>query len=148
MRRLSILGAIGLLLISASMVSAASGTRVWQAKVQVGAASGGASLALSANGKAASVAVKLYHVTPATKVTVALYDGACLSSTQPPLTLIASRLTFKTPSAGPAVHRFWLSPGELGTLRTDIAASNHVFSVFITATGTATATACINLTSR
>jgi hypothetical protein len=148
MRRLSILGAIGLLLISASMVSAASGTRVWQAKVQVGAASGGASLALSANGKAASVAVKLHHVTPATKVTVALYDGACLSSTQPPLTLIASRLTFKTPSAGPAVHRFWLSPGELGTLRTDIAASNHVFSVFITATGTATATACVNLTSR
>jgi hypothetical protein len=148
MRRLSILGAIGLLLISASMVSAASGTRVWQAKVRVGAASGGASLALSANGKAASVAVKLYHVTPATKVTVALYDGACLSSTQPPLTLIASRLTFKTPSAGPAVHRFWLSPGELGTLRTDIAASNHVFSVFITATGTATATACVNLTSR
>ena len=148
MRRLSILGAIGLLLISASMMSAASGTRVWQANVQVGAASGGASLALSANGKAASVAVKLYHVTPATKVTVALYDGACLSSTQPPLTLIASRLTFKTPSAGPAVHRFWLSPGELGTLRTDIAASNHVFSVFITATGTATATACVNLTSR
>jgi hypothetical protein len=54
MRRLSILGAMGLLLISASVVSAASGTRVWQAKVQVGAASGGASLALSANGKAAS----------------------------------------------------------------------------------------------
>jgi hypothetical protein len=109
MRRLSILGAIGLLLISASMVSAASGTRVWQAKVQVGAASGGASLALSANGKAASVAVKLYQVTPATKVTVALYDGTCVSSTLPPtVPPIASTLTFKTPSAGPAVHRFWL----------------------------------------
>jgi len=148
MRRLSILGAIGLLLISASMVSAASGTRVWQAKVQVGAASGGASLALSANGKAASVAVKLYHVTPATKVTVALYDGACLSSTQPPLTLIVSPRAFKAPSAGSAVHRFWLMKSDLATLKTDITASNHVFSVFITATGTATATACFDLKTR
>jgi hypothetical protein len=144
MRRLSILGAIGLLLISASMVSAASGTRVWQAKVQVGAASGGASLALSANGKAASVAVKLYHVTPATKVTVVLNDGACASPTVPP---IASRLTFKTPSAGPAVHRFWLTKSDLATLKTDIA-NKDAFSVSITAKGTGTATACVNLTSR
>ena len=144
MRRLSILGAIGLLLISASMVSAASGTRVWQAKVQVGAASGGASLALSANGKAASVAVKLYHVTPATKVTVVLNEGTCASPT-----LIVSPTAFKAPSAGSAVHRFWLMKSDLATLKTDIA-NKDVFSVSIAATapGTATATACVNLTSR
>ena len=94
--------------------------------------------------------MKLYQVTPATKVTVALYDGTCVSSTLPPtVPPIASTLTFKTPSAGPAVHRFWLMKSDLATLTTDIA-NKDVFSVSITATapGTATATTCVDLTPR
>ena len=139
MRRLSLIGAIGLLLLSVSTTFAASGNSVWQAKVQVGTVTGGATLAETANGKAASVAVKLYRVKPATTVTVSLNDGACRSTTA-----IASRLTFKAPSAGPSVHRFWLTKAELAILKTDIG-KKDAFSVTITSN---LQTSCTNLTLR
>ena len=131
MRRLSLIGAIGLLLLlSVSTAFAASGNSVWQAKVQVGAVTGGATLAMTANAKAASVAVKLYHVKPATEVTVSLNAGACSSTP----TAIASRLTFKAPAIGPAVHRFWLTKSQLAKFKAHVA-KGETFSVTITANG-------------
>ena len=142
MRRLSLIGGIGLLLLSVSTTFAGTGTSVWQTKVHVGSVVGGATLAQTANGKAASVAVKLYNVKPATKITVSLNEGAC-----PSTTTIARRLTFKAPSAGPSVHRFWLTTAELATLKADIA-KKDAFSVTITAIGKTTDTACTTLTTR
>jgi len=140
MRRLSLIGAIGLLILTVSTTFAASGNSVWQAKVHVGTASGGVTVAERANGKAASVALKLYHVKPATKVTVSLNVGAC-----PSTTAIASRLTFKAPSAGASGHRFWLTKSELATFKEDVAGS-EMFSVAVTANGSTSV--CTNLAKR
>ncbi len=130
MRRLSLIGAIGLLLLSVTTAFAGSGPDVWQAKVHVGTVSGGVTVAERANGKAASLAVKLYHVKPATKVAVSLNAGACSSTP----TAVATRLTFKARAVGPSFRRFWLTKAELATFKADVAKSD-AFSVTITANG-------------
>ena len=128
MRRLALIGAMGLLLLSAVPTFAATGNSVWRTTLNSGAIHGGATLAELANGKAASLAVKLYDVKPSTKVTVTLYAG-----TNGTGTVIAVRLTFKAPAAGPATHRFWLTTAELKALKADIAKKDS-FSVSVTST--------------
>ncbi len=135
MRRLALIGAAGLLLISATSVFAATGNGVWRATLTNGGTRhGGATLAELANGKSASLAVKLYDVKPGTTVTVTLYDGANGTGSA-----IATHDTFKAPAAGPATHRFWLTNTELAALKTDLAKKDTI-SVSVSASlGKATA---------
>lgn len=141
MRRLALLGALAVLLLSASPTFAASDNGVWRTKLTAPGISGGATLAVVSNGHRASVAVKIWNVAPTTKLTATLNDGACLSTT-----VIASRLTFKAPVAGPAVHRFWLTTTELATLKTDIGNKDTLsISVAVTPKGGSTTTVCGNL---
>lgn len=129
MRRLALIGAAGLLIVSASSVFAASGNGIWRATLtSSGAYHGGATLAEVANGKSASLAVKLYDVKPGTKVTVTLYDGTAGTGTA--ITKVGE--TFKAPAAGPATHRFWLTKAQLATLKAALAAK-HPISVSVSA---------------
>jgi hypothetical protein len=122
MRRLAFIGATGLLLLSAATVFAATGNGVWRAPLaNTGTRHGGATLAELANGKSASLAVKLYDVKPGTTVTVTLYDGANGTGTA-----IATHDTFKAPAAGPATHRFWLTKTELAALKGDLAKKDTI----------------------
>ena len=128
MRRLALIGAAGLLLLSATTVFAASGNSVWRTSLaSAGSRHGGATLAELANGKAASLAVKLYDVKPGTTITVTLYEG-----TNGTGTAIATRDTFRAPAAGPATHRFWLTKAELAALKSDLAKKDTI-SVSVTA---------------
>jgi len=100
MRRLALIGALGLLLVSSSATSAATANSVWHAHLKVGTMAGGSTLVEVAGGTRATISVKLYNVKPGATVTLRLDDGVCPSTAG-----IASRLTFKAPAAGPAVHR-------------------------------------------
>jgi hypothetical protein len=115
MRRLSLLGALGLLLLSVSTTFAVAGNSVWHAKLKVGSVTGGATMTEVAGGGRATLAVKLYAVKPSTTVTLSLRDGVC-----PGTATIAGRLTFKAPAAGPAIHRFTLTKAELAMLKADL----------------------------
>lgn len=127
MRRLSLLGALGLLLLSVSTTLAVGGNTVWHAKLKLGSVTGGATVTEVAGGGRATVAVKLYGVKPGTKVSVTLSNGAC-----PGTSAIAGRLAFTAPTTGPAMHRFTLTKAELTTLKADIT-KNDKLSVSATA---------------
>ncbi len=129
MRRLVLAGTLGLLLLSTSTAFAATSNAVWHTTLKTGAVRGGATLAELANGKAASLAVKLFEVKPATTVTVTLYDGANGTGS-----VIVSKDRFKAPASGPATHRFWLTKPQLATLKADVA-KKDTLSVVVTATG-------------
>ncbi len=81
---------------------------------------GGATLAMVGNGTRASVAVKLYGMQPTWTVTVSLNGGSALIS--------------KSHGAGPAVHRFWLTGGQITALKTALAAPSPSLTVSITVT--------------
>jgi hypothetical protein len=104
MRRLALIGALGLLLLTTSSAFAGTANNVWRATLLSGTVHGGATLAELANGRAASVAVKLYGVKPDSTLTVTVTGGAA------PI----SRTSFRM--AGTAVHRFWMTKDELKTL--------------------------------
>lgn len=139
MRRLAIIGALGLLMVTSSVTSAATANSDWSAHLKVGAMTGGSTLVEVAGGTRATVSVKLYGVKPGALVTLRLDEGKC-----PSTAAVASRLSFRAPASGPAVHRFKLTTAELSTLKADIARKD-AFSVSASA---GTATGCGNYAAR
>ena len=150
MRRLALVGALGLMMLTSTSVFAATGShatshgapthattanQTWRAMlpstpvttdpnatpVTTVSVRGGATLALVGNGTRGSVAVKLYGVKPKWTVTVSV------AST----TLTISHDKFKM--AGNGVHRFWLSKTEVAALKTAIA-SNTALTVTVVVT--------------
>jgi peptide/nickel transport system substrate-binding protein len=118
----------GLLIASTGTASAASGNTVLAAGLRSSTVHGAATLTELADGAAASLAVKLYDVKPATTVTLVLYGGP--NGTGP---LLAGRDTFRSPAAGPATHSFALTRAEFDLLRAAIARGAGL-SVVATAT--------------
>ncbi len=139
MRRLAILGAIGLLLLSAVPTFAASGNSVWRAKLASGAVHGGATLTELANGKEATLAVKLFDVKAGTKVTVTVFDQTTGG------TAIVSRDTFKATTAAGARHWDRLTATELATLKADIKAKDTL-GVSVTVTPAKASAPTVTLT--
>ena len=78
MRRLALIGALGLLLLSGSSVLAATNNNIWRATLTSASTAttaaqtmhGGATIVEVGNGRLASVAVKLYGVKPDSTVQV------------------------------------------------------------------------------
>jgi hypothetical protein len=110
-------------MITSSVTSAATTNSVWSAHLKVGAMTGGSTLDEVAGGTRATVSVKLYRVKPGALVGLRLDEGTC-----PSTAVVASRLSFRAPASGPAVHRFTLTRAELATLKADIARKD-AFSV-------------------
>lgn len=135
MRRTALVLAAGLLLLSAVPTFAATGNSVWRAKVTNGTVHGGATLTELANGKEATLAVKVFDVKVGTKVSVTVYDKTTGG------TVIVSRDTFKATTSAGARHWDRLTSAELALLKADIKAKDPLWvSVTVTpASGTAAA---------
>jgi hypothetical protein len=140
MRRLALVLAAGLLLLSAVPTFAATGNSVWRAKVTNGTVHGGATLTELANGKEATLAVKVFDVKVGTKVTVTVFDQTTGG------TAIVSRDTFKAMTAAGARHWDRLTATELTALKADIKAKDTLWvSITLTPSGS---TATVTLTGK
>jgi hypothetical protein len=132
MRRLALIGALGLLLLSGSSVLAATNNNVWRATLTSAStattaaqsAHGGATIVEVGNGRLASVAVKLYGVKPDSTVQVTVTD----STTSTPLAAFSK---FKMAATG--VNRFWLKGSAVKPLDAAIDARDTLtISVIVT----------------
>ncbi len=117
MRRLALLGAVALLVLSVSSTLAASANTLYRARVSGGGMVGGSSVTLLANGRSATFSLKVYHTKPATTVTATLNAGACGTAT----TAIAKLPGVKAPASGTAVEWVRLTKAEFATLKADLA---------------------------
>lgn len=138
MRRLVLaIATVGLLIASTAPADAATANTVLSTGLRSGTVHGAAALTLLGNGTSGTLAVKLYAVRPRTVVTLALY--ASPGGTGP---VLAGRVAFRAPAAGPAVHAFALTRAELDLLRADFARRSRPSAV---ATATPTRGATVRL---
>jgi hypothetical protein len=151
MRRLALIGALGLLLLSGSSVLAATNNNIWRATLTSASTAttagqtvhGGATIVEVGNGRLASVAVKLYGVKPDSTVQVTVTDTAS-SRTQ----LVWNSPKFKMAATG--VNRFWLKGSAVKPLDAAIDAKDTLaISVTVmtrTRTGSGAASTSVTLT--
>jgi hypothetical protein len=151
MRRLALIGALGLLLLSGSSVLAATNNNIWRATLTSASTAttaaqivhGGATIVEVGNGRLASVAVKLYGVKPDSTVQVTVTDTAS-SGTQP----VWNSPKFKMAATG--VNRFWLKGSAVKPLDAAIDAKDTLaISVTVmtrTRTGSGAASTSVTLT--
>lgn len=152
MRRLALIGALGLLLLSSSSVFAATNNNIWRATLTTTSTTsmsttaqtvhGGATIVEVGNGRLASVAVKLYGVKPDSTVQVTVTDTS--SGAHP----VWNSPKFKMAARG--VDRFWLKGSAVKPLDAAIDAKDTLtITVTVTArtrTGSAPASTSVTLT--